>query len=326
MVKLVVFGEQRKLGLLEGQRVLDLALAGAVYRQATGRHDTEGEVAMSSLQALIEAGQRGLDLVRELSGRLRADDQPGLWSDASAVQLHAPWPGQRFALVGSNNANHVATAFTNMGTPRTVEEVRASTRKGAPSGFWGMARPVMGPDAQISIPSRASGLFDYEGEPGIVLGKQGKDIKAKDIADYIWGVSLIADWSIRDEAWPPKPYSPLMPLKNFDHSKSIGPCIVVDEIDPNDFRIETYVNGQRRQAFDTSEMIFSFGEVLEHFSRDFTFFPGDVIAGGTGAGTAIDQTIPNPDGSWPRDLFLKPGDEVEVRAEGIGSIFGHIVS
>ena len=326
MVKLVVFGEQRKLGLLEGQRVLDLASAAATYRRGSGRNDIQGDLSLSSLQALIEAEQRGLDLVRELAEGLRGSDQPGLWFSASDVQMHAPWPGQRFALVGSNNANHVATAFTNMGTPRTVEEVRNSTRKGVPSGFWGMARPVMGPEAQIKIPSRANGLFDFEGEPGVVLGKQGKDIKAKDIQDYIWGVTLIIDWSIREETWPPKPYSPLMPLKNFDHSKSIGPCIVVGEIDPNDLHIETYVNGQRRQSFNSSEMIFSFGEVLEQFSRDFTFFPGDVIAGGTGAGTAIDQTIPNADGSWPRELFLKPGDKVEVRAEGIGSISGEIVA
>lgn len=325
-MKFVVFGEQRRLGLLDGQRVLDLALAGAACRPAIGGTDAERELSLSTLQGLIEAGQRGLDLVRELAEHVRGTDQPGLWSSAADTHLHAPWPGQRFALVGSNNANHVATAFTNMGTPRSVEEVRDSTRKGAPSGFWGMARPVMGPNERIKIPSRAKGLFDYEGEPGIVLGKQGKDIKAKDIADYIWGVTLILDWSIRDEVWPPKPYSPLMPLKNFDQSKSIGPCIVVDEIDPNDFHIETYVNGQQRQSFDTSEMIFSFGEVLEHFSRDFTFFPGDVIAGGTGAGTAIDQTLPNADGTWPRDLYLKPGDRVEVRAEGIGSIFGDIVA
>lgn len=325
-MKFVVFGEQRKLGLLDGQRVLNLALAAAAYRQAIGRNDAEWDVSLSSLQGLIEAGKRGLDFVRESAERLRGADQPGLWSNASDVRLHAPWPGQRFALVGSNNAKHLASAFTNMGTPRTVEEARDSTRKGVPSGFWGMARPVVGPDAQIKIPSRAKGLFDFEGEPGVVLGKEGRDIKAKDIGDYIWGVTLIVDWSIREEVWPPKPYSPLMPLKNFDHSKSVGPCIVVDEVDPNDFHIETYVNGQCRQSFDTSEMIFSFGEVLEHFSRDFTFFPGDVIAGGTGAGTAIDQTVPNADGSWPRDLFLKPGDKVEVRAEGIGSILGDIVA
>lgn len=325
-MKFVVFGDECKLGLLEGQRILDLGLAGEAHRQAIGKIDSEWCRSLSSIQALIEAGARGLDLARSLAERLRGDDQPELWNDASQVRLNAPWPGQRFALVGSNNANHVATAFTNMGTPRTVEEVRESTRKGVPSGFWGMARPVMGPDAQIKIPSRAKGLFDYEAEPAVVLGKQGKDIKAKDIGDYIWGVTLVIDWSIRDEAWPPKPYSPLMPLKNFDCSKSIGPCIVVDEIDLNDLQIETFVNGERKQSFNANEMVFSFGEVLEQFSRDFTFVPGDVIAGGTGAGTAIDQTVPNADGSWPRDLYLKAGDKVEARAEGIGSVFGEIVA
>lgn len=325
-MKFVVFGQQHKLGLLDGQRILDLALAAHTHRMPVHGNASEEDLSFSSLLGLIQAGRRGLDVVGDLAERLHGSDQPDLWVNASDVRLQAPWPGQRFALVGSNNANHVATAFTNMGTPRTQEEVRESTRKGVPSGFWGMARPVMGPDAQIKIPSRAKGLFDYEGEPGVVIGKQGKDIKAKDIADYVWGVTLIIDWSIREEVWPPKPYSPLMPLKNFDCSKSIGPCIVVDEICPSNVQIETLVNGERRQNFNTNEMVFSFGEVLEHFSRDFTFVPGDVIAGGTGAGTAIDQTIPNADGSWPRDLYLKPGDKVEVRANGIGSVCGEIVA
>lgn len=325
-MKFVVFGERRTLGLLEGQRVLNLALAGTAERQARGRTKVETDPSLSSLQGLIDAGQGGLDKVRELAQIHGNSDQPGLWSNVSDVQLHAPWPGQRFALAGSNNAKHVSNAFTNMGTPRTVEAVRSSTRSGVPSGFWGMARPIAGPDAKIKIPARANGLFDYEAEPGVIIGKQGKDIKARDIADYVWGVTLIIDWSIREEAWPPKPYSPLMPLKNFDDSKSIGPCIVVDEIDPDSFHIEAYVNGERRQSFDTSEMIFSFGELLEHFSRDLTFFPGDVIAGGTGAGTAIDCTVPNADGTWPRDLFLKPGDRLEIRSDEIGSMVNGIVA
>lgn len=325
-MRFVIFGTDRKLGLLDGRRVLDLDRARTAYNQSTGRADSAAREALSSLQALIEAGRGGLDLVAEATSKLQGSDEPDLWSEASAVQFHAPWPGQRFALAGSNNADHVASAYSNFGTPRSSEEVYESTRKGVPSGFWATARPVMGPDAEIKIPGRANGLFDYEGEPGVVLGKSGKDIKAKDIADYIWGVTLIIDWSIREETWPPKPNSPLMPVKNFDCSKSIGPCIVVGEVGPEDFQIETYVNGTKKQNFRAGEMIFSFGEILEHFSRDFTFFPGDVLGGGTGAGTAIDQTVPNPDGSWPRDLFLKAGDVVEVRSDAIGSIVGRIVA
>ena len=312
-MKFVVFGDQQRLGLLEEQQILDVGLAC-------------GDPSLGSLQELIATGQRGLDSVAEAAARARGSDRAGLWTNAASVQLHAPWPGQRMAMVGSNFAKHVAAAFTNKGTPRTVDEVRESTRAGVPSGFWATARPVMGPDAEIRIPSRANGLFDYEAEPAIVLGKAGKDIKAKDAGAYIWGVTLLIDWSIREDTWPPKGYSPLMPLKNFDASKSIGPCIAVGEIAPDALHIETRVNGELRQSFDSSEMIFSFGEVLEHYSRDLTFYPGDVIGGGTGAGTAIDRTVANPDGSWPRDWFLKPGDRVEASAAGIGTILGRIVA
>jgi 2-keto-4-pentenoate hydratase/2-oxohepta-3-ene-1,7-dioic acid hydratase in catechol pathway len=116
-----------------------------------------------------------------------------------------------------------------------------------------------------------------------------------------------------------------MLVKNFDCSKSIGPCIAVDEVNIDDFQLQTYINGKLRQDHNTRDMIFSFAEVLEYLSQDLTFYPGDVVAGGTGAGTAIDKTVPNKDGSWPRDLFLKPGDTVEVKSAQLGSLVGHVV-
>src|SRR6266545_4150997 len=67
---------------------------------------------------------------------------------------------------------------------------------------------------------------------------------------------------------------------------STGPCVVVGELDQQDIDAETRVNGVVRQSYNTSEMIWSFGEVLEYLSQDFTFVPGDVIAGGTSAQAA----------------------------------------
>jgi 2-keto-4-pentenoate hydratase/2-oxohepta-3-ene-1,7-dioic acid hydratase in catechol pathway len=315
-MKFVVFGDDARPGLVEGERVLDIP-------RATGAG--QGGQGFGSLLELIEAGDRGLDLVQSAADKARGSDQPGLWSELAKVQLQAPWPGQRLVLAGANNADHVANCFTNMKSPRTAQEVHAATRQGGPGGFWGLARPVMGPNAEIQIPARAAGYFDYEGEPGVILGRRGKDIKAKDFSDYVWGVTLVVDWSAREPIWPPPAMGTLCFPKTFDCSKSIGPCIVVGEIDPGDFHIETLVNGKIQQSFSTKDMIFSFGEFLEHVSQDFTFYPGDVIAGGTGAGTAIDQTVPNDDGSWPKDFYLKPGDTVEVRAQGIGSLVSRIV-
>ncbi len=72
-------------------------------------------------------------------------------------------------------------------------------------------------------------------------------------------------------------------------------------------------------------MVFSFGELLEYLSPDFTFVPGDLVYGGTGAGTAQDSTKLNPDGSRPKDRFLKAGQVVEVSSPRIGTLTSTIV-
>ena len=116
--------------------------------------------------------------------------------------------------------------------------------------------------------------------------------------------------------------------KNFDTSVSVGPCVCVgfDAFELQNVVVETRVNGQVRQHYNSAEMVFSFGEFLEHLSRDFTFLPGDLISGGTGAGTAMDTTRPAPDGSTPKDLFLKVGDEVEVSSPPIGTLHNRIIA
>lgn len=321
-MKFVVFDDSRRLGFLQDERILDLACAASTIGWAAERC-----AGFRRLSDLVEQGRQGIDDAQLLVENLAGSDAPGLWRTIDQVCLRAPWPDRRFLLAGTNNPDHIAQAFTNLGgSPVSVDEARARARAAVPSGFWGEARPVMGPGEDILIPRRAQGYFDYEAEPAIILGKQGKDIKAGDIADYVWGVTLVCDWSIRTPKWPAPANPPFMPVKNFDCSKSIGPCVVVDEIDPDDFRLQTLVNGNLRQDFSSSEMVYSFGEVLEYFSQDFTYFPGDVVSGGTGAGTVADQTIPNTNGTWPSENFLQPGDTVEVRSEGIGSLVNQIIA
>ena len=75
-----------------------------------------------------------------------------------------------------------------------------------------------------------------------------------------------------------------------------------------------------RQSYNTQEMIWNFAEVLEYLSQDFTFVPGDVIAGGTSGGHGRRQIAPRPDGKRPLDLFLKVGDTVEVSSSKIGAL------
>ena len=102
----------------------------------------------------------------------------------------------------------------------------------------------------------------------------------------------------------------------------MGPCIAVGEADPTNIEIETLVNGERRQRFNSRNMVFTFGEYLEYLSRDFTLYQGDIISGGTAADSS---ELLRDDTSAP-ERFLKPGDIVEMNSPSIGSLRTRVVA
>jgi len=210
-------------------------------------------------------------------------------------------------------------------TDVTLEGIAKRIRGAGLWGFWKHLDEVAGPGDSIPHPKRAK-YFDYEGEIALIIGKRGSDIAAGNIAEYVWGVSLAVDWSVRDaDSTPQRPLSFNL-AKNFDRAASLGPCIVVGELDPQNIDVETRVDGELRQSYNTRDMVFSFGELLEFLSRDFTFVPGDIIFGGTGAGTAQDSTKLNADGTRPLDRFLRSGQVVEVSSPRIGALTNTIAS
>jgi 2-keto-4-pentenoate hydratase/2-oxohepta-3-ene-1,7-dioic acid hydratase in catechol pathway len=303
-VKIAVFGDEHRVGALVDDRVVDLNRANASIPPRLDEFIAAGRVALDAAQRAVE----------------RAGPSYAL----SEVKLRAPWPGRRIACVGGNYADHLRRMEAGRdGELPSIEEVARKTRAAEQWGFWKVPYAVAGPDDEVPYPRRTR-YFDYEGEAAIVLGKQGKDIPADRVDEYVWGITLFNDWSIRDDPRATRPMSYNL-AKNFDGSTSIGPCIVVGELRPQDIEVELRINGSVRQRYSTREMIFSFGEVLAWLSRDFTLVPGDVIAGGTSAGTAADQSPPGPDGVRPRDLFLKPGDVVEVSSPAIGTLRNRVV-
>ncbi len=308
-MKIVLFGDDNRVGALDGDRIIDL---NRVDAKIPARLDT-----------FIEGGKQVLDLAQAALAKAGGDAV----HKASAVKLKAPWPGKRLAMVGGNYADHLAGMNRNLGHGGavTVEDAHKAAREAGHWGFWKVAAEVPGPTDEVPFPRYAK-YVDYEGEAAIIIGKRGKNIKASEIKDYIWGVTLVNDWSIRD----PSAMATRRPMsynlaKNFDGSTTLGPCLLVGELDAENIDVETKVNGQVRQKFNSKDMIFKFGEVLEYLSRDFTFVPGDIISGGTAVGTAADQSKPLPDGTKPLDLFLKIGDVVEVSSPKIGSLKNKMV-
>jgi len=331
-MRIVVFGPDKRIGALQGNRIVDLNHGMSEYLRQRGESNPEQKAAErvpARLLAFIERGapaiedsQRVLDHCSGVGDR----EHSRLFYEATSVKIHAPWPERRIACVGGNYAAHLAGMWANrLGkTDVSIEQIVAEARKAGQWGFWKVPAEVAGPDDPIPFPKRVT-YFDYEGEIAIVIGKRGKDIAAAQVKDYVWGVTLFHDWSIRDASGTDRVVSYNL-QKNFDGAVSMGPCIVVGEADPQDIDAETRVNGVLRQSYNTKEMIWSFGEVLEYLSRDFTFVPGDVIAGGTSAGTAADKSRRGPDGKRPLDLFLKIGDTVEVSSSRIGALGNKIVA
>ena len=160
-----------------------------------------------------------------------------------------------------------------------------------------------------------SDQLDYEGELVIVIGQGGRHIKREQAWSHIFGMTLCNEGTIRD--WLRHGKFNVTQGKNFDRTGSIGPWLVpfTDEAQLADIRLETRVNGEVRQQDRTSRMIFSFRKIINYVSTFTTLVPGDVIVTGTptGAGARFDPPV-----------WLKPGDIVEVEAEGIGTLINPI--
>jgi acylpyruvate hydrolase len=336
-MKIVLFGPHRRTGTLQDGNVVDLNYACAKYLRERANEPSPREMAEalvpSDLAKLIEGGPRALENVQNALDYLstQAQDRLGPRGERvvhplAEVRLHAPRPDNaRIACAGGNFADHAAAMAERMRRRPYEGDAYQEIRKAGFWGFWKLAREIVGPDGELVYPERCNRL-DYEGEIAIVLGKRGSDLKPTQLRDYVWGVTILADWSIRaprEAAGGPLNFA--FP-KNFDASCSLGPCIAVGEADPATVDLETLVNGERRQRFNTRDMVFTFGEYLEHLSRDFTLYPGDIISGGTAAGTAADSSELLPDGSSAPERFLKPGDVVEMNSPSIGSLRTRVVA
>jgi len=328
-MKIVVFGPERRIGALDAERVIDLngALASYLWEQRDdGNAQAHADERIPQrLERFIALGKVAIEDAQRAIEHTVKTGADGVVHDVKGVRLHAPWPERRIACVGGNFAAHLAGMWA--GRPGVTGDLNQITRMAKEEGQWGFWKnpyEVAGPDEEIPYPKRTK-RFDYEGEVAIVIGKRGKEISASRIDEYVWGVTLFHDWSIRDGGALAKPVSYNL-AKNFDGSASMGPCIVVGGPDHRKVDVETRVNGEVRQSYNTGEMIWPFGEVLEFLSRDFTFVPGDVIAGGTSAGTAADMSRRQTEAAQAPNLFLKIGDLVEVSSPQIGKLANRIAA
>ena len=181
--------------------------------------------------------------------------------------------------------------------------------------FPRFARSFTGHGQPLTRPPESPQL-DYEGEIAVIIGTGGRRIPEAEALNHIAALTLCNEGTIRD--WVRHAKFNVTQGKNWDGSGAIGPWAVpfTDPAQILDVQLETRVNGELRQSDRTGRMLFPVARQIAYISTFTTLVPGDIIVTGTptGAGARFDPPI-----------WLKPGDVVEVTAEGIGTLTNGVV-
>lgn len=258
----------------------------------------------SAPEAGILSGNRvagtGMDMLSAVAaGKLPAPNGPTYSLDE--VKLLAPIPRPpKLICIGLNYRDHAAETKLEIPTVPTI--------------FDKFTNVVIGPGEPIILP-KASKRPDYEAEFAFVIGPGGRNIPASRAMEHVYGYTIVNDVSARDFQMATSQW---LMGKTFDTFAPMGPCLVTaDEIaDPHALDISLEIlskesGAERLQHSNTRELIFKIPDLIEYLSTVVTLEPGDVVSTGTPAGVGFARKPPR---------YLRPGDEVVIRVEGLGEL------
>ena len=268
--------------------------------------ELSSSLGFATLIDFIDAGSKALTEACALAARPPASSL----IKSTDVTLLAPIPRPRknvFA-VGRNYSDHVAEGQRASGVSIALPE--------HPQYFSIPPTAVIGPEAGVRHDPGVSDKLDYEVELGVVIGKTARDIAEADVFDHVFGYTIINDVTARDLQ---RRHDQWFKGKGLDTFCPMGPWIVDkgDIADPHRLQLSMRVNGEVRQNANTETMIFKIPRIVSALSQGMTLEAGDVIATGTPSGVGYAMNPPH---------FLKPGDEMECRIEGIGVLRNRVVS
>ena len=251
-----------------------------------------------SVASVIAGGAEAMDRVQRWLARPPISELP----DMAKITLLAPIPRPpKIICIGLNYRDHAEEG------KMTIPEV--------PTVFSKYHTAVIGPGHPIVLPKNST-KPDYEAEFAVVIGKRGRHIPEDRWREYVFGYTVFNDVSARDFQMATSQW---MMGKTFDTFAPIGPSVVTaDEVaDPYNLAISLTLNGELMQNSNTGKMIFQVPRLIAFLSSVFTLEPGDVIATGTPAGVGFARKPPR---------WLRPGDEVTVRVEGLGELTNPVVA
>ncbi len=238
----------------------------------------------------VRAGVVEQEKVIELAGDIFGPyKKTGRSFSQGQIILEAPCQPTKIVCLGLNYKDHAAEFNSDL--PKE------------PLLFLKPASAIIGPGAPIICPPQSKRV-DYEAELGVVIGQKANHISASEASNYVLGYTCLNDVTARDLQQKDGQWTR---AKGFDTFCPLGPAIETD-LDPSDLTVEAWLNGERKQASSTANLIFDVEYLLEYISGVMTLVPGDVIATGT------------PSGVGP----LSAGDEIEIRVQGIGGLINPV--
>lgn len=176
------------------------------------------------------------------------------------------------------------------------------TRPAEPLYLIKSPNSYLNPQETIRQPA-AGGKVVFEGELGIVIGKNASRVSEADAGKYIFGYTCANDVTVADILNRDPSFAQWVRAKGLDTFCPFGP-VVASGLDPSTLTVKTILNGEVRQDYPVSDMLFSAAQLVSLISQEMTLYPGDIILCGTSVGVGS----------------MKPGSTVEVEIEGIGKL------
>jgi len=175
--------------------------------------------------------------------------------------------------------------------------------------FMKSTSSLTGPFDNIIIPKNSE-KTDWEVELGVVIGKKASYVSEEEAMDYVAGYVLHND--VSERAFQLERGGTWDKGKGCDSFAPLGPWLVTkDEIpNPHNLRLWLSLNGKMMQDSNTDDLIFNIAQLISYSSQFMTLLPGDVISTGTPAGVGL---------GFSPNIYLKPGDVVELGIDGLGS-------
>ncbi|AYO31170.1 DUF2437 domain-containing protein [Biomaibacter acetigenes] len=239
----------------------------------------------------VKYGVLDMDSISEIKGDVFGKLKTGKNRyNISEVTLLAPAAPSKIVCVGKNYREHAL----EMGEGIPEE----------PTLFLKPPTAVINPGDGIIYPDMSQRV-DYEGELAVVIKEACKNVPPEDIPRYILGYTCGNDVTARDLQ---KKDIQWTRGKSFDTFCPLGPWIET-ELNPDNLKIQTYLNGELKQSSSTAMMITPVYELISFMSRVMTLMPGDVVMTGTPAGIGP----------------MQKGDTVEVVIEGIGKLKNYVL-